>query len=43
MSDQQTGPGWWQASYGRWYPPERISTRPTAPSMLLRVPMWALT
>ena len=22
MSDQQTGPRWWQASDGRWYPPE---------------------
>ncbi len=22
MSDQSQGPGWWQASDGRWYPPE---------------------
>src|SRR4051794_20841559 len=21
MSDVQTGPGWWQASDGKWYPP----------------------
>lgn len=23
MSDTQQGPGWWQASDGRWYPPEQ--------------------
>ncbi len=22
MSDTQSGPGWWQASDGKWYPPE---------------------
>ena len=22
MSDRSAGPGWWQASDGRWYPPE---------------------
>src|ERR1700683_3506192 len=22
MSDEAQGPGWWQASDGRWYPPE---------------------
>lgn len=22
MSEQSQGPGWWQASDGRWYPPE---------------------
>ena len=22
MSDQSQGPGWWQASNGKWYPPE---------------------
>src|ERR1700734_556463 len=22
MSDRAQGPGWWQASDGRWYPPE---------------------
>src|SRR5438477_7583604 len=23
MSDQSQGPGWWQASDGKWYPPEK--------------------
>ena len=23
MSDLSQGPGWWQASDGKWYPPER--------------------
>ena len=23
MSEQSQGPGWWQASDGRWYPPEQ--------------------
>ncbi len=23
MSDRSQGPGWWQASDGRWYPPEQ--------------------
>jgi hypothetical protein len=23
MSDQPAGPNWWQASDGRWYPPEQ--------------------
>jgi uncharacterized membrane protein len=23
MSDQSQGPGWWQASDGKWYPPEQ--------------------
>ena len=22
MSDTSQGPGWWQASDGKWYPPE---------------------
>ncbi|MCU1497148.1 MAG: Postacrosomal sheath domain-binding protein [Acidimicrobiales bacterium] len=29
MSDVSQGPGWWQASDGKWYPPE--SATPTAP------------
>ncbi len=23
MSDASQGPGWWQASDGKWYPPEQ--------------------
>jgi hypothetical protein len=26
MSDQSQGPGWWQASDGKWYPPEQAAT-----------------
>jgi hypothetical protein len=26
MSDTSQGPGWWQASDGKWYPPESAST-----------------
>ena len=29
MSDTSQGPGWWQASDGKWYPPE---SSPTAAS-----------
>ncbi|CAN5715415.1 hypothetical protein BH24ACT3_BH24ACT3_10870 [soil metagenome] len=33
MSDQSPGPGWWQASDGRWYPPQQApgQTAPTGP------------
>ena len=33
MSDVSAGPGWWQASDGQWYPPERHPQyrRPAAP------------
>ena len=32
MSDAQQGPGWWQASDGKWYPPEsHPSRRPPPP------------
>jgi hypothetical protein len=34
MSQQPQGPGWWQASDGRWYPPEQhpqFGPPPTAP------------
>lgn len=30
MSDQSQGPGWWQASDGKWYPPEQ-SPAPAPP------------
>jgi hypothetical protein len=31
MSDSSQGPGWWQASDGRWYPPQSHPTQPAAP------------
>ena len=31
MSEQSQGPGWWQASDGRWYPPE-AAPGPTTPA-----------
>ncbi len=32
MSDMSQGPGWWQASDGKWYPPEQApGAQPTAP------------
>jgi uncharacterized RDD family membrane protein YckC len=31
MSDTSQGPGWWQASDGKWYPPEAGSASPAAP------------
>jgi uncharacterized RDD family membrane protein YckC len=32
MSDTSQGPGWWQASDGKWYPPEQApGAQPTAP------------
>lgn len=30
MSDYSQGPGWWQASDGKWYPPEQAA--PAAPA-----------
>lgn len=30
MSDQSQGPGWWQASDGKWYPPEQSPAPPGA-------------
>jgi hypothetical protein len=33
MSDTSQGAGWWQASDGRWYPPDQHpDNRPTPPS-----------
>ena len=35
MSDTSQGPGWWQASDGKWYPPEQapgVSPQPAQPS-----------
>jgi hypothetical protein len=31
MSDSSQGPGWWQASDGRWYPPQSHPTQATPP------------
>lgn len=32
MTDAPQGPGWWQASDGRWYPPEQFTgADPSAP------------
>ena len=31
MSDTQSGPDWWQASDGRWYPPEQRTDLPPPP------------
>lgn len=31
MSDTSQGPGWWQASDGKWYPPEQAPGAPAGP------------
>src|ERR1700693_3519122 len=33
MSDFAQGPGWWQASDGKWYPPEQAAGAVAAPTM----------
>ena len=33
MSTTQAGPGWWQASDGRWYPPEALPGPPGADAL----------
>jgi hypothetical protein len=38
MSDTQQGPGWWQASDGKWYPPETHPSRQAPASMPPPVP-----
>lgn len=35
MSDTSQGPGWWQASDGRWYPPTARPGTPTPPAQPL--------
>lgn len=32
MSDSSQGPGWWQASDGKWYPPEQVPGTPAQPA-----------
>jgi hypothetical protein len=44
MSDAPQGPGWWQASDGKWYPPEQApagSTPPPGPGAPGQVPPGA--
>jgi hypothetical protein len=31
-SDQSQGPGWWQASDGKWYPPQQATQQPPPPA-----------
>lgn len=31
-ADQSQGEGWWQASDGKWYPPDKAMSPPAAPS-----------
>lgn len=38
MSDIPQGPGWWQASDGRWYPPAEASAPPGAPAPVVGAP-----
>ena len=32
MSDTSQGPGWWQASDGKWYPPEQAQPAAASPA-----------
>lgn len=45
MSDQQQGSGWWQASDGKWYPPESApGAEPTVPTQPVPpAPTWQPT
>lgn len=38
MSDTSQGPGWWQASNGRWYPPQAKAGRAAKPTPTPKVP-----
>lgn len=38
MSDAPQGPGWWQASDGKWYPPEQAPAASTPPPTPGQVP-----
>jgi uncharacterized RDD family membrane protein YckC len=37
MSDTSQGPGWWQASDGKWYPPESVPSSGAGPTEPLGV------
>lgn len=40
MSDVSQGPGWWQASDGKWYPPEQApGAQPTTPAPSPQTPV----
>ena len=38
MSDVSQGPGWWQASDGKWYPPEATPQYPTPSEAVVQTP-----
>ena len=40
MSDVSHGPGWWQASDGRWYPPQPAAPAPPPPPPPGPPPQW---
>jgi hypothetical protein len=40
MSDTSQGPGWWQASDGRWYPPQTITAPPPLGADVPQGPGW---
>jgi hypothetical protein len=40
MSDTSQGPGWWQASDGKWYPPEQAPGAQPAPPAQPVQPQW---
>ncbi len=40
MSDVPQGPGWWQASDGRWYPPEQFPGAGASPQSAYPQPGW---
>lgn len=40
MSDVSQGPGWWQASDGRWYPPQPAAPAPPPPPPPGPPPQW---
>ena len=40
MSDTSQGPGWWQSSDGRWYPPSKIVATPRHHPFHQRLDNW---
>jgi Mycobacterium membrane protein len=42
MSDTSQGPGWYQASDGKWYPPAPPAAAPTSKPIYKRVWFWIL-
>ena len=43
MSDESQGHGWWQASDGKWYPPEaHAEAAPAPPQKKRRIWLWVL-